>query len=490
MNQAPVGGLIGQAEPAQRLGMQGSEGAETLKNRGTATYGGLAEEWAGSNSGTERVQAQLLEQLFKQAPVGIVATLVNACILVFILWNQISHNVLIAWLGATAAVAVLRGSLVSGYRKAKFQRLRREWWGNLHIAGFGLSGILWGSTGILLFPQASTAHQAFIAFTLGGMVAGAVGTCSSVLTAFVAFSFPAVLPLLLRLLLVGDELHTAMGAMTLLFIILTFLTARHVNRTARELVTLKEHFADKVTERTTELLQANDDLNREIVERQQAEKSLRASEERIRMVIDHAQVVLWALDQNGAFTLSEGRGLAALGLEPGKLVGCSLFDAYSAFPQIIADAREALRGNSVSSVTEIKGSIFESRFVPVVDDQGVVSGATGVAIDITAREHAEAQIRSALREKDVLLKEIHHRVKNNLAVIISILKMQSSRITDPGAKAALRDCHGRVRAMALIHDTLYQAGDLAAIPLESYARDLSENLGQAMLAGEEHRRIE
>jgi hypothetical protein len=78
-----------------------------------------------------------------------------------------------------------------------------------------------GATGILLFPQASTVHQVFVAFVLAGMVAGAVGMCSSVLVAFVAFSVPALVPLIVRFFLMGDDLHLAMGGMTFLFLILT-----------------------------------------------------------------------------------------------------------------------------------------------------------------------------------------------------------------------------------------------------------------------------
>jgi two-component sensor histidine kinase len=97
---------------------------------------------------------------------------------------------------------------------------------------------------------------------------------------------------------------------------------------------------------------------------------------------------------------------------------------------------------------------------------------------------ANEALNREIAEKEVLLKEVHHRVKNNLAVIISLLRMQSSRIVDPPAKEALQDCHDRVKAMALVHELLYQSEDLAAIPLASYARALSDNLMQMMSAGQ------
>ena len=435
-------------------------------------------------AGQRRVDAQLIHQLYKQAPVAIVGSLVNASILVLFLWSLGSHRALLIWLGAAFALAVFRSGLFCAYGQGACEGVPVEWWGRLQAAGIGATGMLWGAAGLYLFPQESTAHQAFLAFVLAGMVAGAVGTCSSVLLAFVVFALPALTPIFVRFLLVGDELHIAMAVMTLLFFVLTFLTARYINVSARELIGLKDHFVDQVAARTGELTRANQVLKREIAEREQAEKSLRETEECIRMVLDHSHVVLWALDRNGTVTLSEGGGLAGLGLKPQEVVGRSFYEAYSAYPQIVLNAREALKGNTVSSVTDLKVSIFENRFGPLTDERGEITGAIVVAIDITAREKAEAQLRSALTEKEVLLKEVHHRVKNNMAVVISLLAMQSSRVADPLAKQALQDCGDRVKAMALVHETLYHFEDFAAIPLASYARTLSDNLIQIMSAGQ------
>jgi cation transport ATPase len=150
-----------------------------------------------------RIDAELIDQLHKQSPIGMVATLVNSAILVFILWNLVGHQVLLLWLVASAAVTVLRYGLISGYRTAASRKIQRQWLGMMHVVGFAVSGLVWGSAGLFLFPAESTAHQAFIAFLLAGMVAGAVGTCSSVFAAFVAFSLPALVPILIRFLLIG-----------------------------------------------------------------------------------------------------------------------------------------------------------------------------------------------------------------------------------------------------------------------------------------------
>ena len=95
--------------------------------------------------------------------------------------------------------------------------------------------------------------------------------------------------------------------------------------------------------------------------------------------------------------------------------------------------------------------------------------------EIAQRRSAEEAARHA-REKEVLLQEIHHRVKNNLQIITSLLRMQSRVMQDPAFRDALLECQNRVAAMALIHDKLYRARDLARVSFPEYVRDLTSNI--------------
>jgi two-component sensor histidine kinase len=96
--------------------------------------------------------------------------------------------------------------------------------------------------------------------------------------------------------------------------------------------------------------------------------------------------------------------------------------------------------------------------------------------EIVERQRAERQLKISLEEKDVLLKEIHHRAKNNLQIISSLLRLQAGYIKDEQVIEIFRDSQNRIRAMAMIHENLYQSDDLARIDFSDYIRNLINNL--------------
>lgn len=98
--------------------------------------------------------------------------------------------------------------------------------------------------------------------------------------------------------------------------------------------------------------------------------------------------------------------------------------------------------------------------------------------EVAQRARAEAQLTVSLREKEVLLKEIHHRVKNNMQIISSLLSLQSGAIDDPQTLSQFQDSQNRLRSMALIHERLYRSDDLARIEFGAYLRDLAASLVQ------------
>jgi len=132
---------------------------------------------------------------------------------------------------------------------------------------------------------------------------------------------------------------------------------------------------------------------RDVTERLAQERALRANKERLRTVVAVAPLVLFALDKDGIFTLVEGKGLESLGVRPAQLVGQSVFNVYADLPQLLADFRRALAGESFSSTVEVFGQVFEAWYSPIRDGNGAVAGVTGVATDVTERHRAEDALR-------------------------------------------------------------------------------------------------
>jgi PAS domain S-box-containing protein len=113
----------------------------------------------------------------------------------------------------------------------------------------------------------------------------------------------------------------------------------------------------------------------------------------------------------------------------------------------------------------------------VLDTDRDVIGISKVIRDITSQQEVEAQLRASLHEKEVLLREIHHRVKNNLQVIASLLRLETS--TSETAHQALVDSQNRIHSMAMIHQLLYQSKDFAHVDFQQYLLQLADRLGQA-----------
>lgn len=141
----------------------------------------------------------------------------------------------------------------------------------------------------------------------------------------------------------------------------------------------------------------------------QRERELAASEARYRSLIANAPVVLFQFDDQGIFTLSEGKGLAGIGLASGEAVGQSVFDLYRNYPHVCEYARRTLRGESVHFTTWIGNVYYDVYASPVRDDEGRVQ-VMGVTVDITERQQAEEALRQSRNLLQIVLDTIPTRV--------------------------------------------------------------------------------
>ncbi|WOF17020.1 PAS domain S-box protein [Methanoplanus sp. FWC-SCC4] len=129
-------------------------------------------------------------------------------------------------------------------------------------------------------------------------------------------------------------------------------------------------------------------------------------------------------------------------------------------------------------LTGEKGEIHNCRVITntLYDDDGETDVKVAVIMDVTDNVVAEEKIRASLCEKETLLREVHHRVKNNLQVIVSMLKLQSKRTDDPQIRSTLTDCQNRVYSMAMVHEKIYLSDSLADIDIREYLQSLSKML--------------
>jgi two-component system, NtrC family, sensor kinase len=141
-----------------------------------------------------------------------------------------------------------------------------------------------------------------------------------------------------------------------------------------------------------------------------AEAALRESEQRLRSVISAAPMILYAINREGYFTFSDGRGLETLGLKPGQVVGQSVFELYQQLPETLDNIRRSLKGETLRFLSSVGHTHFETLHTPFYDDWGNLLGTIGVAFDISDRIKTEAALKAS--------EERFHRIAANIPGMI------------------------------------------------------------------------
>jgi len=118
-------------------------------------------------------------------------------------------------------------------------------------------------------------------------------------------------------------------------------------------------------------------------------------------------------------------------------------------------------------------------YYPYTGPDGIISGVVVSSHDITDRKQAEEQIAASLKEKEVLLRETHHRIKNNMQVMTSLLKFQSANIEDKQVAEMFKESRDRIKSMALVHEKLYRSKGLADVDFEEYVKSLVSSISSS-----------
>jgi PAS domain S-box-containing protein len=223
----------------------------------------------------------------------------------------------------------------------------------------------------------------------------------------------------------------------------------------------------------------------EITERKQAEENLRQSEEKYRTLFEDSKDAVYITTRKGAFIDANQSALELLGYSKDELKELNAQQLYLN-PLDAREFQKEIEKNGFVRDYELKlvkkdGTEMDCLFNVSVRraSDGSISAYQGIIRDITSRKRAEEQLTASLKEKELLLQEIHHRVKNNMQVISSLLKLQAETIKDERLRAPFRDSEHRVRAMSLVHEKLYQAEDFTHILFKDYLTSLIRYLYQS-----------
>ena len=217
--------------------------------------------------------------------------------------------------------------------------------------------------------------------------------------------------------------------------------------------------------------------NEELVQsRTQVEAGLRQYTD----LYDFAPVGYFTLALDGAIRQVNLAGANLLGIERGTLI-------KRRFGVFIADESRPIFNVFLENVFSTSGSKKNCEVALLKDGAALIwiyieaitedgQECRAVVSDITERKQAEELIRNALREKEILLKEVNHRVKNNLTILIGLIKMQENKTSDEGSKDLLKELEGRIRSMAQVHQSLYSSESLSRVNLQNYIQTMCANI--------------
>jgi len=222
----------------------------------------------------------------------------------------------------------------------------------------------------------------------------------------------------------------------------------------------------------------------DISDRKRAEEMFRESEGRSTEFVARLPQFVYEIDLTGKLTFFNRAAAEATGYSMEEFeAGLYARDLFVPGDRetLAADLMRALRGETLSgseyTCVRKDGSTFPMiTYSSPMKRADRIVGLRGLGIDITERNAAEERIKRDLKEKSVMLSEIHHRVRNNLAVITSLLSLQSEYASDESCERMFQDCQARIRSMSLAHDLLFDSESLAEINMDDYVGSLIDSL--------------
>lgn len=252
-------------------------------------------------------------------------------------------------------------------------------------------------------------------------------------------------------------------------------------------ISYREVFLNPIRNKNGEIIEVAC-LAHDVTENKNFESKILNQSAKLKAIFESGNQLMWTINKSMQLTSFN------------QNYGNAVFDLYGFYPQENKSIRElsqtktrpyeaewdekyaiAFGGRQVEFTTErtlINGKkVYRQYYLyPIRNNKGEVDEVSGLGFDITENKLNEVKIIQSLKEKEVLLKEVHHRVKNNMQVISSILNLQSSYVKDVYALNLLKECQNRIKSMAFIHESLYQTKNFESVNFSEYVTILSKNL--------------
>ena len=243
-----------------------------------------------------------------------------------------------------------------------------------------------------------------------------------------------------------------------------------------------------VAERTKELKDINRQLVQEISERKQTFYALQASEDKYRTLAETTSDIIFVYDQNNRLTYINKAGSVLCCQKNKKLNEIDFSDfIHDKYKKRVLNRLDRVRKGE-KTIDIFQTEFFDEKYlgIPVEVNaaslpgkDGTIDGVLIIARNVQDRKKAEERIKTSLKEKEILLKEVHHRVKNNLQIISSLLYLQSKHISDPKDFYIFLESQNRIKSMALIHEKLYQSQNFAKIDFTAYVKKPFKRVGNS-----------
>ena len=226
-----------------------------------------------------------------------------------------------------------------------------------------------------------------------------------------------------------------------------------------------------------------------VMERRRSSPRAARVEDMFGIAISHMPHALFVLDATGTPLTWNAPAARMFGHESsGPIPGCLeeflVFGERSSPRDLMYKALSVREGESDFVEVEMEGMRKDGRRFPIQLSAAPVGHRGGemiacLAHDISRCKSAEKRMNESIREMELVIREIHHRVKNNFQIIVSLLSLQSRRVADPALREHLNDCQGRVKAMALVHENLHLSGDFDRVDISVYLKAMMRDIRRA-----------